>query len=184
MDMICAVLSQNKESRSKSSENPGYAYMITNSPMANPSDALHQSALLIVVIGCPHSDQIGALQWPLRISAHLGLLNGVAPSACFRQYRNWRLWQFLIRRRIGGQDGRTVLGSLLLETFSQKAPASAHSINGFLCFPTIVTPRQCKAFASPARMIVASGSIGFSALTCAASLAACSIASISALQLA
>lgn len=65
-----------------------------------------------------------------------------------------------------------------------RALLSFHSIKGFLCLPTIATPRQCRAFASPARMIVASGSIGFSALTWAASLAACSMASISALQLA
>jgi hypothetical protein len=65
-----------------------------------------------------------------------------------------------------------------------KGRNSFHSIRGFLCLPTIVTPRQCRAFASPARMMVASGSMGFSALTYAASLAACSMASISALQLA
>lgn len=61
---------------------------------------------------------------------------------------------------------------------------SSHSINGFLTDPTRATPMQLMAFGSEARTIVASGNIGFSALTCEASLAACSMASISALHMA
>ena len=55
-------------------------------------------------------------------------------------------------------------------------------MSGFFMFPTTAIPKQLNAFASLDRIIVASGSIGLSAFTCAASLAACSIASISALQ--
>ncbi len=55
-------------------------------------------------------------------------------------------------------------------------------MSGFLVLPTIVMPSACSALESCTRTIVGAGSIGLSGLTFAASLAACSIASISSLQ--
>ena len=57
-----------------------------------------------------------------------------------------------------------------------------HSIRGFLWPPTIAIPNAASPFGSLCRTIVARGSIGLSGETWAASLAACSIASISSLQ--
>jgi hypothetical protein len=59
---------------------------------------------------------------------------------------------------------------------------AAHTISGFLVCPTIVKPSTCIAFGSFTRTINGAGSIGLSGLIWAASLAACSIASISSLQ--
>lgn len=56
-------------------------------------------------------------------------------------------------------------------------------MRGFLVLPTIVMPRECSALKSVVRTIVGAGNIGSSGLTLAASLAACSMASISSLQL-
>lgn len=58
----------------------------------------------------------------------------------------------------------------------------SHSIIGRFAPPTTVTPRLLSASGSVARTIVASGNMGLSALTFAASRADCSIASISALH--
>lgn len=58
----------------------------------------------------------------------------------------------------------------------------SHSINGLRCAPTMVTPRALRPAGSFALMMEAAGSIGFSGEMCAASFAACSIASISSLQ--
>lgn len=59
---------------------------------------------------------------------------------------------------------------------------SSHSIIGLFAPPTTVTPRLLSASGSVALTIVASGSMGLSAFTLAASRADCSIASISALH--
>lgn len=56
-------------------------------------------------------------------------------------------------------------------------------MSGFLVLPTMVIPRECSALESVVRTIVGAGNIGSSGLTLAASLAACSMASISSLQL-
>lgn len=61
---------------------------------------------------------------------------------------------------------------------------SVHSINGFRCPCIMAIPSALRPAGSFARMIVCAGSIGLSGLRCAASLAACSIASISSLQVA
>jgi hypothetical protein len=57
-----------------------------------------------------------------------------------------------------------------------------HSINGFRTPPTIAIPSDRRPSGSFARTIILAGNIGFSGVTCAASLAACSIASISSLH--
>lgn len=57
-----------------------------------------------------------------------------------------------------------------------------HSINGFLTPPDMEIPRARRPSGSLDRIIVLAGSIGLSGATCAASLAACSMASISSLQ--
>lgn len=75
-----------------------------------------------------------------------------------------------------------VLSVLVMKLRGTCCTNDDHSISGFLALPTIVTPRQCSAFGSLTRTMVLSGSIGLSALTCAASLADCSMASISSLQ--
>lgn len=60
--------------------------------------------------------------------------------------------------------------------------ANLHSISGFRAPPTIAIPSDRRPSGSFARTIVLAGNMGLSGVTCAASLAACSIASISSLQ--
>ena len=76
-----------------------------------------------------------------------------------------------------------VVGSSCVTFRSFNASLSAsHSINGFRTPPTIAIPRAASPFGSFARTMWLAGNIGLSGATCAASFAACSMASISSLQ--
>jgi hypothetical protein len=58
----------------------------------------------------------------------------------------------------------------------------SHSINGFLCPPIMHIPSALSPAGSPALIMAAAGNMGLSGEMCAASFAACSMASISSLH--